>query len=98
MDRLLYNWHGLFADPWVNIYLAIISVICGSIVGVEREKKEKPAGFRTLTLVCLGSAVFTMASVSFSRGDPSRIAARSFPGLAFWEPAPFCAGRWGFLA
>ena len=95
MDRLLYNWHGFFAEPWVNVYLATISVICGSIVGAEREKKEKPAGFRTLTLVCLGSAVFTMASVSFSRGDPSRIAAQIVSGVGFLGAGAILRGTLG---
>ncbi|MDB6037699.1 MAG: MgtC/SapB family protein [Verrucomicrobiales bacterium] len=79
----------------MNIFLAIISVICGSIVGIEREKKEKPAGFRTLTLVCLGSAVFTMASVSFSRGDPSRIAAQIVSGVGFLGAGAILRGAVG---
>ncbi|MGR8952470.1 MAG: MgtC/SapB family protein [Gammaproteobacteria bacterium] len=34
-----------------------------AIVGVEREKKIKPAGLRTMILIALGSALFTMISV-----------------------------------
>jgi len=40
----------------------IVATICGSIVGWEREKKNKVAGLRTIILICAGSAIFTIAS------------------------------------
>ena len=85
MNWLALNWHDGLPQPWANLGLAIVAVICGSVVGVEREKKEKPAGFRTLTLVSLGSAVFMMLSfaVAGERGDPGRIAAQVVTGIGF---------------
>lgn len=61
------------------------AVICGAVVGAEREKREKPAGLRTLVLVCLGSAAFTMASYAFvtTTGDSGRVAAQIVTGIGF---------------
>jgi putative Mg2+ transporter-C (MgtC) family protein len=54
-------------------------------VGAEREKREKPAGLRTLSLVCLGSTGFTMASYAFitTTGDSGRVAAQIVTGIGF---------------
>lgn len=40
----------------------LISVICGGAIGIEREHKRRPAGFRTHILICLGAAMTTMTS------------------------------------
>lgn len=76
---------GLLSAPWLQMVLALTSVVCGAIVGAEREKHEKPAGFRTLVLVCLGSASFTMASFAFTTttGDSGRVAAQIVTGIGF---------------
>jgi putative Mg2+ transporter-C (MgtC) family protein len=75
----------LIPFPWVHILLALAAAICGGIVGTEREKREKPAGLRTLVLVCLGSAAFTMASYAFNTttGDSGRVAAQIVSGIGF---------------
>jgi len=76
---------GFVPTPWLQIVLTLASVACGAIVGAEREKQEKPAGLRTLILVCLGSAAFTMASFSFTTttGDSGRVAAQIVTGIGF---------------
>jgi putative Mg2+ transporter-C (MgtC) family protein len=65
--------------------MTIAAVLCGAIVGSEREQRDKPAGMRTLILVCLGSAVFTMASLIFTTttGDSGRVAAQIVSGIGF---------------
>jgi len=87
---MIWRWltedlHALAATPWLQMLLALTSVVCGAIVGAEREKREKPAGFRTLILVCLGSTTFTMASYAFitSTGDSGRVAAQIVTGIGF---------------
>ena len=35
----------------------VLSVLCGGAIGVEREFKRRPAGFRTHMLVCMGAAM-----------------------------------------
>ena len=47
-------------DPAIVLATA---VACGFIVGMEREKRERPAGLRTHILVCVGSAAFVHLGV-----------------------------------
>lgn len=63
----------------------LLAGLLGGIVGYEREVHEHPAGLRTHILVCMGSALMTLVSVSFSRpeGDPTRIAAQIVSGIGF---------------
>ena len=42
--------------------------MCGAILGLERQYKNKTAGFRTIILICLGSAIFTMISQRAGQG------------------------------
>ncbi len=62
-----------------------MAVVCGLLVGGERQRHEKPAGLRTLAMVCLGSATFTMLSVAFTSttGDSGRVAAQIVTGIGF---------------
>jgi len=82
---LTEDLHASVSAPWLQIVLALVSVVCGAIVGAEREKREKPAGLRTLILVCLGSTGFTMASYAFitTTGDSGRVAAQIVTGIGF---------------
>ncbi len=61
----------------------LIAVVAGAIIGIEREYRDKAAGFRTLMFICLGTCVFTMLSATYSGGDPSRIAAGLVTGIGF---------------
>ena len=40
----------------------LLAVICGGVIGIEREFKRRPAGFRTHILICLGAAMTTLTS------------------------------------
>jgi putative Mg2+ transporter-C (MgtC) family protein len=62
----------------------IVAAILGGIVGWQREARFRPAGLRTHILVCVGSAVYTLASMSFAgNADPSRIASQVATGMGF---------------
>jgi putative Mg2+ transporter-C (MgtC) family protein len=63
----------------------VIATVLGGLIGYERELAEKPAGLRTNLLVCLGAALFTVASIyGFgAEGDPSRVAAGIVAGIGF---------------
>jgi len=82
---LTENWRVLWPSPWVNVSLAVVAILCGMLVGAERQRREKSAGLRTLALVCLGSAVFTMISFAFTTttGDSGRVAAQIVTGIGF---------------
>lgn len=60
----------------------LLAIILGGLVGFEREKSKKFAGFKTNILVCLGSTLISMTSSIFG-GDPSRIAAQVVTGIGF---------------
>ena len=60
-----------------------LAVLCGSIIGFEREYKNKSAGLRTMVLICLGATVFTMVSQKIGGGSDDRIAANIITGIGF---------------
>jgi len=45
-----------------------LSILCGSILGLERQYKNKTAGFRTIVLICMGSAIFTLIAQQVNLG------------------------------
>jgi putative Mg2+ transporter-C (MgtC) family protein len=57
----------------------------GGAIGYQREKAGKPAGLRTHTLICIGAALFTVASLyGFGlTADVSRVAAGVVIGVGF---------------
>ncbi|MGN0160247.1 MAG: MgtC/SapB family protein [Lachnospiraceae bacterium] len=65
-----------------------MALIIGAALGLEREQKQRPAGLRTYTLVCVGSALAAvtslyMAELYGSTVDPSRIPAQIISGIGF---------------
>ncbi|MBQ4494020.1 MAG: MgtC/SapB family protein [Elusimicrobiaceae bacterium] len=64
----------------------LIALLFGGVIGLERQYHDKPAGFATNTLICVGSAVFALLSVLsayYLGGDPARIAAQIVAGVGF---------------
>ncbi|MBC7327855.1 MgtC/SapB family protein [bacterium] len=61
----------------------IISLILSGIVGWQRERIQRPAGLRTHMLVCLGSTLLTLVSVSIPGADPMRLASGIVTGIGF---------------
>jgi len=75
------------AGPIADLICVAASVVCGIVVGLEREKRDKPAGLRTVILICLGSTIFTLVSMLLAErkpmADPARLAAQIIPGIGF---------------
>lgn len=67
----------------------LLSIFCGSLIGFERELKDKPAGMRTYMLISTGATVFTLVGTSFveqwsgSGADPMRVSAQVVTGVGF---------------
>lgn len=59
-----------------------VSLLCGALMGIEREYQNKSAGLRTIVLICLGSTVFTMISQRIG-GSDDRVAANIITGIGF---------------
>jgi putative Mg2+ transporter-C (MgtC) family protein len=65
-----------------------LAMLCGSLLGLERELKEKPAGLRTFMLITTGSCLFVIVGVEISQSwtgasDPGRVAAQVVAGIGF---------------
>jgi len=62
----------------------LVALILGAVVGLERERQERAAGLRTVTMVSLGSCLFTIiGAYGFPNTDPSRVAAQIVTGIGF---------------
>jgi len=74
-------------DHWeiLDLYKALLAVAAGIILGLERELKDKAAGLKTITVICLGSALFTILSykVGVSDNETTRIASYIVSGIGF---------------
>lgn len=87
-----------FNTPSVLLRL-VLAVLCGGMIGINREHKRRPAGFRTYMLVCLGSAMtgilsqylWVMMNTQWAEvsallnktTDVSRIGAKAIGGVGF---------------
>jgi putative Mg2+ transporter-C (MgtC) family protein len=62
----------------------LVALALGAVVGLERERQERAAGLRTVTMVSLGSCLFTIiGAYGFPNTDPSRVAAQIVTGIGF---------------
>lgn len=61
-----------------------IAFIIGAVIGLEREFRSKPAGFRTMILICVGSCLYTILSKEVAAaGSADRIASNIVTGIGF---------------
>jgi putative Mg2+ transporter-C (MgtC) family protein len=66
------------------IWKLVLAILVGGAIGAEREYRSKSAGFRTLTLICLGATIFTIFSqIIGGSGNPDRIASNIVTGIGF---------------
>jgi putative Mg2+ transporter-C (MgtC) family protein len=73
---------------WPNmdhVIRLIASILLGGLIGIERELRDKPAGFRTIILICVGACIFTILSQVVGGPDwnSTRIAAQIVTGIGF---------------
>lgn len=65
----------------------LLSIVCGGIIGLERSRAGRPAGFRTHILVCMGSSMAMMTNQyifqQYGQGDIGRIGAQVISGIGF---------------
>lgn len=65
----------------------MLSLVFGGIIGLERSRKNRPAGFRTYMIVCLSSTLVMMTNqyinINFSGSDPARLGAQVISGIGF---------------
>jgi putative Mg2+ transporter-C (MgtC) family protein len=63
----------------------VLAIVIGGIIGAERERHNKAAGLRTMILICIGAALFTIFSMKMTgdKYDPTRIASNIVVGIGF---------------
>lgn len=66
-----------------NILPLLLSVFLGFLIGLERESKHKSIGIRTLSLITLGSTIYTLISIYYFNSDPTRVIAQIVSGVGF---------------
>ena len=86
--HMLEIFDGFRELTYLSITLRLLAaVICGGLIGIEREHKRRPAGYRTHTLVCLGAALTTLTSQYLVTAgwytDPARLGAQVVSGIGF---------------
>ncbi len=82
----------MHTTEWELLWRLGLALVLSTVIGLEREWRQKSAGLRTYTLVGLGSALFLLVSEfgffdELERGevvlDPSRVAAQIVSGIGF---------------
>jgi putative Mg2+ transporter-C (MgtC) family protein len=79
---------------WETIIRLLVAAACGGIVGIERGRKHRPAGFRTHMIVCIGAALTMVLSTYLTAmttnvwnlnltTDVSRFGAQVINGIGF---------------
>lgn len=75
-----------YGDYFLKIFTA---VLCGGLIGLERELARKAAGLRTNILICMGSTIYMVVSDLVPLlnpgvvADPGRVAAQVVTGIGF---------------
>lgn len=90
MENLL----DMILSPGVNVvgatFKLLLSLLLGSVIGLERRRKGQIAGMRTFSLICMGATLAMLVSIyipqeymGLKNGDPGRIAAQVISGIGF---------------
>lgn len=71
-----------------TFFRLVLALLCGGILGMERGKKNRPAGFRTYMLVCVGATLVMLTNQFIyaqygNIGDPARLGAQVISGIGF---------------
>jgi len=86
MEYLIFN-NEIYQFITVFSAKVLVSTLCGFIIGIEREFKQKVAGIRTNILICVGCTILTALSFYLSEGnpniDPTRIIGQIITGIGF---------------
>lgn len=67
----------------------IVATVCGALIGIERQLKQKAAGLKTNISVCVGATLFTATSILFlssntaTNSDINRVIAQIVSGIGF---------------
>ncbi len=97
VDAAIAGWAQGLGTPIEHLVRLMLAVVCGGLIGIEREVRGRQAGFRTNVLVCVGSCLVMIVSISLATThwpsqntygvqisvDPGRIAYGVMGGIGF---------------
>lgn len=73
-------------DFKVSLFRLFMSLALGALVGMERQHRKQPAGFRTFSLITTGTTLMMLISIHIGvkyGGDSARLAAQVISGIGF---------------
>ncbi|HSB56166.1 MAG TPA: MgtC/SapB family protein [Gemmatimonadales bacterium] len=65
---------------WTRLMTAIL---CGGVIGLERQIRGKASGIRTSIMICLGTSIFVSLGATAERADPTRVLGQVVTGIGF---------------
>lgn len=81
------DWTINFHDLGISIFKIALALFCAGVIGIERGRKKRPAGFRTYMVVCLGATLVMMTNEYlckiYGTGDVARLGAQVISGIGF---------------
>ena len=81
------DWTINFHDLGIAVFKVALSLICAGVIGIERGRKKRPAGFRTYMVVCVGATLVMMTNEYlcevYGAGDVARLGAQVINGIGF---------------
>ena len=90
MDNILNDILSPEVTMWGSIFKLMLSLLLGSLIGIERRLKGQIAGLRTFALIAMGATLAMLISIyipqvylGLKNGDPGRIAAQVVSGVGF---------------
>jgi len=93
MDTMLLAMEKLGPLHLTTVIKIAAAFVLGGVIGLERESKGKPVGFKTCVIIAVASCVLTVVSIQSAeyyaeisvniRSDPMRLAAQIISGVGF---------------
>lgn len=81
------DWTVNFHDLGIAVFKILLALVCAGVIGMERGRKKRPAGFRTYMLVCVGATLVMMTNEYlcelYGTGDVARLGAQVINGIGF---------------
>jgi len=87
MTIAFLDWTINFHDIGIAVFKIALALVCAGVIGIERGRKKRPAGFRTYMVVCLGATLVMMTNEYLCElngtGDVARMGAQVINGIGF---------------
>lgn len=81
------DWTINFHDLGISMFKLALALFCAGVIGLERGRKKRPAGFRTYMVVCVGATLVMMTNEYlckvYGTGDVARLGAQVINGIGF---------------